>query len=306
MKKYVQFLFVTLFVISTLAMENSTYPPVMPEATQIVYKKVGDVELKLYVFNPEGHKAENKRAVIVYFFGGGWQHGSPQQFHDRCRYFSQRGMVAICVDYRVKLRNKTGIGECIKDAKSAVRYIRKNAKTLGIDPDKVITSGGSAGGHLAAAVADLPGFNEKGEDTKISTIPNAMILYWAAIMIAPVEGETYDEQTEKFLKNWNKHCVPLSPYHFIKEKMPPCLMFHGTVDKTIPYGCGKAFAEKMKQKGNECELVTYDGMGHGWNKEEKAKLWVDSTKKADEFLVKHKYLTGKGDPAEFYKKFIGK
>ena len=91
-------------------------------------------------------------------------------------WFRDQGIIGICADYRVKNRDGTTPLECIKDAKSAVRYIRINATVLGIDPNKIIVAGGSAGGHIAACT-QIEGGDELGEDLAISSKPNALVLH---------------------------------------------------------------------------------------------------------------------------------
>ena len=150
-----------LLTIATLccAAENSPEPKVQKK--EIVYKKIGDVELKLHLYES---KSENKkRPAIVFFFGGGWTGGSPKQFFPHCEHFASLGMVAISAEYRVKSRHGTTPFECVKDGKSAIRYVRANAKKLGIDPKKIIAGGGSAGGHVAACTGTIEGHEEKGE-----------------------------------------------------------------------------------------------------------------------------------------------
>src|SRR5581483_8649076 len=105
----------------------------MPDASAVrTYKTASDTELKLYVFNPPDHKASDHRPGIVFFFGGGWQNGSPIQFHHQCRYLASRGMVAITADYRVASRQQVKPVDCVRDAKSAIRWVRAHADELGI------------------------------------------------------------------------------------------------------------------------------------------------------------------------------
>ena len=110
------------------------YPPVLPGAKVEVYKTVGDVKLNMNVYFPEGHRPGDRRAAVVFFFGGGWRGGSPAQFQQHCQYLASRGMVAMAADYRVLSRHKTKAVKCVADAKSAVRWIRANAERLGVDP----------------------------------------------------------------------------------------------------------------------------------------------------------------------------
>src|SRR6478672_10856667 len=121
------------------------YPPSLPGAEVETYKTVADAKLNLYVYYPSGHKPTDKRAAIVFFFGGGWQNGSPGQFEQHCKHLASRGMVAITADYRVASRPQVKAVECVKDAKSAIRYVRKEAARLGVDPNRIAAGGGSAG-----------------------------------------------------------------------------------------------------------------------------------------------------------------
>ena len=126
------------------------YPPKLPGAEVETYKMVGDTKLNLYIYYPPGHKATDKRAAIVFFFGGGWTNGSPGQFEQHCKHLASRGMVAMTADYRVASRQQVKAVSCVADAKSAIRYVRKEAARLGVDPNRIVAGGGSAGGHIAA------------------------------------------------------------------------------------------------------------------------------------------------------------
>ena len=158
---------------------KSSYPPTFKDARVETYRKIGSTELKLWIFGESDPKA--KKPAIVFFFGGGWHGGSPAQFENQARHFAKRGMIAITADYRVKSRHGVQVVECVKDAKAAIAWVRENAQRLGIDPDKIAASGGSAGGHLAACTGTISGF---GSDER----PNAMILFNPACTLAPIAG----------------------------------------------------------------------------------------------------------------------
>ena len=98
------------------------------------YKKTPQGALAMHLHFPPGWKAEDKRPAIVLFFGGGWRAGSVQQFLKQAEYLARRGMVVARADYRVKLRHGTSPVECVEDGKSAVRWLRRHAAELGIDP----------------------------------------------------------------------------------------------------------------------------------------------------------------------------
>ena len=135
-----------------------------PAPGSFVYKKIGETELSLTVYYPEGWEANQQRPAIVFFFGGGWVQGTTKQFEPQSKALSSRGMVAICADYRVKSRHEVTPDACVEDAKSAIRWVRQHNKELGIDPNKIVGAGGSAGGHLAACTGICQGLDAAGED----------------------------------------------------------------------------------------------------------------------------------------------
>ena len=131
----------------------------------------------LIVHYPPGWKDSDKRPAIVFFFGGGWTSGKLEQFEPQASHLARRGMVAARADYRVKSRHGVTPKECVEDAKSAVRWMRANAAKLGVDPDRIVAAGGSAGGHIAACTAFSPGLDAEGEDANVSSKPNALVLF---------------------------------------------------------------------------------------------------------------------------------
>ena len=148
-----------------------------PSTKSFVYKKARQADLEIVVHVPPGWKETDKRPAIVFFFGGGWENGTIKQFEPQAGHLASRGMVAARADYRVKSRQGVTPKECVEDAKSAVRWMRQNAAKLGIDPNRIVAAGGSAGGHIAACTALTPGLDAEGEDTKISSKPNALVLF---------------------------------------------------------------------------------------------------------------------------------
>jgi acetyl esterase/lipase len=244
------------------------YPPKFPDARAEVYKTVGATQLSLYFFEPPASvaaPAAKNRPAIVLFFGGGWSSGSPAQFEQHCRALAARGLVAITADYRVSSRHQVKPIDCVADAKSALRWVRTHATRLGIDPQRIAAGGGSAGGHLAAAIATVPGFESPGEDTKISSLPNALVLFNPALVLAPLAGlEIADFGTRVPADRMGTDPKNLSPAHHVKKGTPPTIIFHGQADTTVPYATAEAFTTVMKAAGNRCELVGTPGAPHGF------------------------------------------
>ncbi|MCD4711165.1 MAG: alpha/beta hydrolase fold domain-containing protein [Bacteroidales bacterium] len=275
---------------------DSGYPPEIPGARAETYKTVDDIDLKLWIFSPEDHHENHNRPAIVFFFGGGWKSGSPSHFVRHCEYLANRGMVAIVADYRVHSRNGVNVNSCVEDAKSAMRWIRKESARLGIDPDRIVAGGGSAGGHLAAATATLPEHNDPNDDLAISVRPNALVLFNPALIIGPVSGQ--DESTTEALSEVSTRLgaepASLSPYHHIKSGISPTIIFHGTDDTTVPFKHAELFCDKMLEQDNHCELVGYIGSEHGFfnfGRDGNASF-IDTIKKMDAFLVSLGYLKG--------------
>lgn len=293
--KTILFASLTIFFLNVFsANAQRVYPPNIEGAKEVTYKTVDETKLSLWIFNPANHKSTAKIPAIVFFFGGGWNGGSPSQFVKHCEYLSARGMVAIVADYRVKSRNNVQANKCVSDAKSAIRWVRQNAGELGIDPDKIVASGGSAGGHLAAATATLPMFDEENEDRSISSKPNAAVLLNPVLVLAPVD-ESNDEHKEKLAgmeKRLGAKPSTMSPYHNITANMPPTIIFHGTKDTTVPFKTAELFAKKMNAEGNTCRLVAYKGEPHGFfNYGRKSNAtFIDTVNKMDRFLVSIGYL----------------
>lgn len=274
----------------------ANYPPRMEGAKAETYKKVGDVSLNLYVFAPEGHKASDNRAAIVFFFGGGWTSGTPQQFMTQCQHLASRGMVAIAADYRVGSRHQVKAAQCVTDAKSAIRWVRAHAEKLGVDPQRIAAGGGSAGGHLAAATGVVPGFDEASEDKAISSRPNALVLFNPALTLAPVDGDDLGREGLRLdAARLGAEPIALSPTHHVAANAPPTIMFHGKADSTVPYATVEIFAKKMKAAGNRCELVGYEGQQHGFFNfgRNNNQPYRDTLDRTDQFLTSLGYLDAK-------------
>ncbi len=242
------------------------YPPEMPGASVEVYREVNGVKLNAYIFTPPNHRASERRPAVLFFFGGGWKGGSPGQFLPQSLYLSQRGMVAIPCDYRVLSRHGVIPQDCLRDAKAAIRWARANAGRLGIDPDRIVAGGESAGGHLAAAVAMVPGF-EDGDHTEVSSMPNALALFNPAVVLSPVEGHPgllSDEKIADIRARTDGRPQEISPYHFVRAGLPPSILFHGTKDEAVPFPTVELFAKAMTAAGNRCELKAYEGQPHGF------------------------------------------
>ena len=269
------------------------YPAQIEGAEEEVYKQVGDVKLNMYLFYPADHKSEDRRPAIVFFFGGGWRGGSPTQFIKQSEYFASRGMVAMAANYRVSSRHGTKALQCVADGKSAIRWARENAERLGIDAKRIVAAGGSAGGHVAACTGVVEGLDEEGEDLAISSQPNAMVLFNPVMALAPVEGEDIlGDRAETMKERVGGDPESISPYHHVKAGQVPTIIFFGTDDALLKGA--EYFAAAAKRVGNRCELMTWEGLRHGFFNYGRSgnKPFVETVQAADRFLASLGYLEG--------------
>lgn len=241
---------------------------------KIVYTKVAGRELSLHVFQPEGWKAGDKRVCYITIHGGGWTGMGPERMYAFADHFAKLGLVSISVQYRLaSVKTNTTVFDCVKDVRSAVRYVRAHADELGIDPGKVIVSGGSAGGHLAASTAMFD-VNEDSDDLKISPVPSALVLLFPVI---DTSAEGYGNA--RIGERWKE----LSPAHNVRPGLPPTIIFHGTADPTTPFKGAQIFHDAMLKAGNRSELVIHAGGDHGYLMRTQP-LFEECLAKTDAFL----------------------
>ena len=248
-------------------------------AKTFTYTKTKQADQEIVVHFPPGWTESDKRPGIVFFFGGGWENGTIQAFEPQAQYLASRGMVTARADYRVKSRHGVTPKECVDDARSAVRWFRQNAGKLGVDPDRIVASGGSAGGHIAACTTLKPG--SEPEDTKVSSKANALILFNPVLR--------FGTQMLKRIDNDDAVGKAISPILHLAKDSPPTLLFFGTDD--FLYKQGEEFIQRSKELGHKAEMFTAEKQPHGFFHKSP---WREKTLlRTDEFLVALGYLQGK-------------
>jgi acetyl esterase/lipase len=244
-------------------------------AEKILYKKTPQGDMYMYLLRPL-RKSKRPLPVIVYFTGGGWVGGDVEGQIPNAAWFRDQGIIGIDADYRVKSRHGTSPIECIQDAKSAIRYVRSHALELGIDPDRIIAAGGSAGGHLAACTF-IDGGDTPGEDLKVSSKPNALVLH------NPVLGEGFGQ--EFFAEH-----PEFSPILHVKKGWPPTILSNGTKDNTTPFQAAEKFTRLMKEAGNICELIPVKDADHSCDWPVSNPNFLPTLKRMTEFLREQKFI----------------
>ena len=268
------------FVAAGLKSESESDSAQQPQSTKrvekYIYKQTPQGELTMYVHFPKNWTADDKRSAIVFFFGGGWVSGTVEQFLPQAEYLAGRGMVTARTDYRVRDRHGTTPDKCIEDGKSAVRWLRANAATLGINPNQIAASGHSAGGHIAACTCTIKGLEAQGEDLSVSSKPDLLVLFEPAIQCVP----------NMSLGVGSEMAIKISPYHNLYKEVPPAFLFYGTDDVSL-MAVGIDFVEKSKKLGTITELYTAEGQRH-WGFQKSP--WLERTiYLADKFLARYGY-----------------
>lgn len=247
------------------------------------YKQIDTVSLEMDIHYPETYEEGKKLPAIIFFFGGGWNGGTIEQFRPQATYFASRGLISVLADYRVKSRHGTTPFDAVADAKSAIRYLRVHNEELGINPNKIIASGGSAGGHLAAAAGNVPGLDEPNEDLSISSKPNVLVLFNPVYDNGPDEYG-YDRVGERYHE--------ISPRHNIRKGAPPTLVFFGTKDRLVSPQTAKSYEYAMKSVGSRCVTYLYEGQPHGFFNFKNYPYYYKTVYQTDLFLSSLGYLSG--------------
>ena len=291
-----------------------------------IYKITDKDTLKVHWYAPVKN-TDKPTPAVAFFFGGGWRGGSYEHFKRQALYFAQRGLTTFLFDYRVESRQGTSPVACIEDARSAIRFIKKNHLKFNIDPLKIVSSGGSAGGHIAAATGTLSTINATSDDLAIDPTPAAMVLFNPVFDNGPggYHGAAAKEWIEKdFLCHCQNSKVrngkwarlfkfryhELSPLHNITDQTPPTLVMLGKKDHLIPVATALKFQDTMRGLGNTCEVLLYDGGTHGFfngnrtgsSSENRvlAEYFFQTLQAAEDFLVKLNLLETSEEVRDYF------
>lgn len=227
-----------------------------------VYKQVDGINLEAHLFYTEDTRKASANPSIAFFHGGGWVFGSPEEFFAACERYARKGFVTISFQYRLSINEDgsyphPGITpvESVKDARSAIRWLRDHASELKINPDRIVAGGQSAGGQLALSTALAEHVNEKTDDLTVSPVPDALLLYSSCV-------NTMEAWIDMLLGDRREEIWSISPYHNLRDNMPPAIAFHGLEDCTVLLYTIQLFSEKTHELGNHYELITYPGRQH--------------------------------------------
>jgi len=245
-----------LFYVSIFAQDNA----VVHE--ERVYKTIDGKPLKADVFYTAETKQKYLNPAIAFFHGGGWAYGSPSEFYGACERFANKGFITFSFQYRLSITENGMVPhpeitpvESVKDARSAMRWIRENASSFNINPDKIVAGGQSAGGQLVLTTAMSENVNEESDKLDISPVPNAILLYSSSV-------NTLEAWADRLLGDRREEIWSISPYHNLKAGLPPMISFHGIEDCTVPFWVVDFFKAKTTSLGNYFELIAFEGRKH--------------------------------------------
>jgi acetyl esterase/lipase len=276
-----------------------------PAPTDIAYAQRDGQDLILHMFKPADWKTGEHRPAVIWIHGGAWVGGNPQGSLPFGRYLASRGAVSFVITYRKAKPDGPGVADCLADCRSAVRYVRAHAQELGVDPARIAVVGESAGGHLAAALGTLEGFDHPGDDTSVSGRPDAMVLYNPIVDLTEddwiryaVGGAALADKSSPRPSDASSvsQARALSPLIHVAPGQPSALVVHGRGDKVVRVEQAERFADAMKSAGNRCDLVLYGPeIGHafaitGYKWPES--VVVPAIREADKFLASLGWLKG--------------
>jgi arylsulfatase A len=229
----------------------------------------GDVELTTDLFLPPDEFTD-PRPAMLFIHGGGWQGGSPTQFYRQAAMLAEQGVVGSCCRYRFS--DDATFPASVQDVKAAVRWLRANDEELNIDPDRIGTMGGSAGGHLAGMLATTAGIEELegdgGNPEQSSDVQLAVLLNPITDMTIFSSDTNLHPAVAKYLggppEEMPEQYALASPLLHIDTNTPPCFLLHGTADTTVPHDQSIRFAEALASIGVEAELVLIPDVPHGF------------------------------------------
>lgn len=239
--------------------QPETTPATLPGAETHVLRDLKPEPVRIHVFKPRDWQASDRRPGFIWFFGGGWTHGTPSNAAGWCKWAADLGYVGIAPDYRVQERFGTSPLESVADARLALHWVEEHAAELGIDPQRIVVGGGSAGGHVAlwTAIKHSPPGSTEAEAPQFRPI---------ALMLLSAVSDTTKEKGYA-PQRFGANTLALSAVDQLDPTMPPVIAFHGDADKTVPQAQTLALRDKLLATGNVCEFVNVPGGDHNFSGE---------------------------------------
>jgi acetyl esterase/lipase len=283
-----------LFFLATVARAQS--PFTQSVSANVVYNVASGEQLKLDVYRPRDAAAPVP--VVMFIHGGGWVSGSKEGSVLYALEFLQMGMAVVNVEYR--LAKVAPAPAAVEDCRCALRWIVRNAERLKFDVNRIVVTGGSAGGHLAlmtGMVDRAAGFDrgcpaeEKirwtGSETGEAKVA-AIINYFGITDVNDMleDGGNPRGYAIEWVGNRNdvaRIASKVSPLTYVRAGLPPILTIHGDADTLVPVSHARRLHEALLKVGAASELLILPGAGHGDFNPQQVK---EATDAVHAFLVK--------------------
>ncbi len=277
-------------------------PPSVEAKLDLAYAGTDNVRQRLDLFLPKNREAGKKLPVLVFVHGGAWQAGSKAAGHGQVMRFVAEGKCAgVSVGYRLSQEAKWPAQ--IHDCKAAIRWIKAHAEEHGLDAERIVMWGSSAGGHLVAMLGTSAGIEEMdgkiGPHTDKDTKVAGVIDFFGPTDVSKMDaqrlpdGQVHDsaESPESKLLGAPVQSVPdkvksANPLTYVDKTDPPFLMVHGDKDPLVPHGQSEILQAELKKAGVANELYTVKNGGHGGFKD------PEVPRKVEAFL-KERFAAGK-------------
>ena len=231
----------------------------------VVFGTGGGRELRCDIYEPP--PAVKNGIGILLLHGGGWSSGDRTQLKGYGVLLGRRGYTCIASEYR--LTGEALWPAQIEDVKCAVRYIRANAKDLGIDPDRLVVSGNSAGGHLSlmAGATGPADFEGNGGNTGVGSSVAAVISFYPP---TGLDARNWGGMPTLFGKGATAETMKVaSPLTYAKPGYPPTLIIHGNKDEVVPEAEATNMYNALNAAGVPVELHMFAGQPHGFDADPK-------------------------------------
>jgi len=210
----------------------------------IVYGNAPRARLDLYV--PDG--LQQAAPVLLFFHGGSWQSGNKNMYRFFGQAFASVGILVAVADYRLYPQVKYPV--FVEDGAAAVNFLRAAIAQHGGDPARLFLSGHSAGAYIAAMLACNPAFGV--DRARIRGVIGIAGAYDFLPLYDPVLIDIFG----------GDRVMATQPIKYARNPSPPMLLAHGTKDRTAGAGNSRRMAKRLREAGNEVELIEYPGVSH--------------------------------------------